>query len=99
MGVGRGDTYVLVMRTILMQNMDCSKFGVLLSLYTGIRIGELCALQWEDICLSQSTLKVEKTMQRIQVIESDFHDIGLAIKRAREASGMTQEQLAYRLVC
>ncbi len=25
----------------------------------------------------------------------DFHDIGLAIKRAREASGMTQDQLAY----
>ena len=25
----------------------------------------------------------------------DFHDIGLAIKRAREAKGMTQEQLAY----
>ena len=25
----------------------------------------------------------------------DFHDIGLAIKRAREARGMTQEQLAY----
>ena len=25
----------------------------------------------------------------------DFHDIGLAIKRAREASGMTQEQLTY----
>ena len=24
----------------------------------------------------------------------DFHDIGLAIKRAREAKGMTQEQLA-----
>ena len=25
----------------------------------------------------------------------DFHDIGLAIKRAREDSGMTQEQLAF----
>ena len=25
----------------------------------------------------------------------DFHDIGLAIKRAREASGVTQEQLVY----
>ena len=25
----------------------------------------------------------------------DFHDIGLAIKRAREKKGMTQEQLAY----
>lgn len=25
----------------------------------------------------------------------DFHNIGLAIKRARESRGMTQEQLAY----
>lgn len=25
----------------------------------------------------------------------DFHGLGLAIKKAREASGMTQEQLAY----
>ena len=25
----------------------------------------------------------------------DFHDIGLAIKRARESRGMTQEQLAF----
>ena len=28
----------------------------------------------------------------------DFHDIGLAIKRARGASGMTQEQLAYHRI-
>ncbi len=29
----------------------------------------------------------------------DFHDIGLAIKKAREKSGLTQEQLAYILDC
>lgn len=54
---------------VLTKDMDRSKFGVLLALYTGIRIGELCALQWEDICLSQSTLKIKKTMQRIQVTD------------------------------
>lgn len=54
-----------LLRTLL-QNMDIYKFGVLLTLYTGIRIGELCALQWEDVRLSDSTLKVRKTMQRIQ---------------------------------
>ena len=43
-------------RTVL-DNMDLYKFGVLLSLYTGIRIGELCALKWEDICLPDSILK------------------------------------------
>lgn len=35
--------------SVLIDDMDLYKFGVFLSLYTGIRIGELCALQWEDI--------------------------------------------------
>ena len=35
-------------------------------------------------------MKIERDERRF-----DFHDIGLAIKRAREASGMTHEQLAY----
>ena len=35
-------------------------------------------------------MKIERDERRF-----DFHDIGLAIKRAREASGMTQEQLTY----
>ena len=51
---------------VLLNEMSLPKFGVLLSLYTGIRIGELCALQWEDLCLSSSTLKIRKTIQRIQ---------------------------------
>ncbi len=51
---------------VLIADMDLYKFGVLLSLYTGIRIGELCALQWEDISIVNSTLKIRKTMQRIQ---------------------------------
>lgn len=53
----------------LTEEMDLYKFGVLLSLYTGIRIGELCALTWEDLCLSQAVLRVRKTMQRIQDTE------------------------------
>lgn len=51
---------------VLLDNIDQYKFGVMLSLYTGIRIGELCALQWENICLPSATLKIRKTMQRIQ---------------------------------
>ena len=56
--------------SILIDNMDLYKFGVFLSLYTGIRIGELCALQWEDFNLAQTTLKIRKTMQRIQDTEN-----------------------------
>jgi len=40
--------------------------GILLLLYTGIRIGELCALQWSDIDLSSHMITICKTIQRIQ---------------------------------
>lgn len=51
---------------VLLSDTDRYKFGVLLSLYTGIRIGELCALRWEDISITTATLKIRRTMQRIQ---------------------------------
>ena len=40
--------------------------GVLLCLCAGLRVGEICALRWEDISLSERTIRVHQTMQRIQ---------------------------------
>lgn len=39
---------------------------VFLSLYTGLRVGEICALKWSDIDFKNKTLSVTKTRQRIQ---------------------------------
>ena len=36
-------------------------FGVLLCLYTGLRIGELLALEWEDVDMKKGELQVNKT--------------------------------------
>lgn len=41
-------------------------FGILLSLYTGARIGEICALRWEDVDLEQHCIRIRQTVQRIQ---------------------------------
>lgn len=51
---------------VLFKDFDRYKLGVFICLYTGIRIGELCALQWKNISLSEKTMKIEKTMQRLQ---------------------------------
>lgn len=40
--------------------------GVLLALFTGLRIGELCALRWDNINLEEMYLTIKYTMQRIQ---------------------------------
>lgn len=40
--------------------------GILLALCQGIRLGELCALQWEDVDVQKGVLHIRKTLQRIQ---------------------------------
>lgn len=39
--------------------------GVVICLNTGLRIGELCALNWNNIDLDKREIKVRKTLQRI----------------------------------
>lgn len=53
----------LLVQNLLSQN-DTFAFGILLALYTGLRIGEVCALKWEDI--SEATIHICKTMQRLR---------------------------------
>ncbi len=52
--------------SVLMKDTDRYKLGVFICLYTGIRIGELCALKWKHISLTEKTIKIEHTMQRLQ---------------------------------
>ena len=59
----------LQLERFLYQEMNTSKLGVLLCMYTGLRIGEVCALQWKDIDLDEKCLSVTKNAQRI--INSD----------------------------
>lgn len=52
--------------SVLFKDFDRYKLGVFICLYTGIRIGELCALQWRNVSLNENTIKIEQTMQRLQ---------------------------------
>lgn len=48
----------------LLSSDDVFNFGILLALYTGLRVGEVCALKWDDI--TNSTIHICKTMQRLK---------------------------------
>lgn len=48
----------------LLNELDIWKLGILVALYTGLRIGELCALTWEDI--QEDRIHVRRTVQRLQ---------------------------------
>ena len=57
--------------TFLLQDVDSCKLGVLLALLTGLRIGEICALRWEDISQKDRTIKISSTLQRLKNLETD----------------------------
>lgn len=50
----------------LLKNIDTIKFGIYFCMYTRLRIGELCALQWKNIDLKNKKLYVKKTLARIK---------------------------------
>ena len=54
----------MVLERFLLQETNSYKLGVLIALYTGIRIGELCALQWEDVQFDR--IIINKTVQRLK---------------------------------
>ena len=50
----------------LLNDINNIKLGILICLYTGLRVGEICAIKFEDISLTESIIYVNKTMQRLQ---------------------------------
>ncbi|MDO4296509.1 MAG: site-specific integrase, partial [bacterium] len=50
---------------LLSQPESCN-IGVLVCLFTGLRVGEICALRWEDISFLEQTIYVRHTLQRVQ---------------------------------
>ncbi len=54
---------------LIKQDINCENIGILLSLYAGLRLGEICALQWGDIDLNLGIISVTKTMQRISATD------------------------------
>jgi integrase len=49
----------------LFNNKSPRNIGILICFFTGIRIGEICALKWEDIDIKTNTITINKTLSRV----------------------------------
>ena len=54
------------LESYIAENHSLTTLGISVSMYMGLRIGELCALQWSDIDFEKRIVTVRKTIQRIQ---------------------------------
>lgn len=60
-------------------NFTFRNLGILICLQTGMRIGEVCALQWGDIDLQKGVVSISKTIERIYIIDSEVKHTELII--------------------
>lgn len=58
----------------LYQAHDLIAESILLTMYTGIRVGELCALRWEDVDLERGILRIRSTLQRIPDLNKGYQE-------------------------
>ncbi len=55
----------------VLENFSFRNLGIYISLSTGMRIGEICALKWKDFNIEAETISVTRTIERIYIIEDD----------------------------
>ncbi len=55
----------IVLEQELLKEMTEEKLLIYITLYTGLRIGEVCALRWEDIDLESKIIFIRQTVARI----------------------------------
>lgn len=71
--------------------------GIIICLNTGLRIGEICALKWENINLEKRTLSVKKTLQRIYDHKNSKTKIIISAPKTK--SSMRQIPISTRVYC
>jgi len=53
-----------------LRESDGKGIEVMLALYTGMRVGEICALRWSDVDFDNGIIHVNHTLQRLRLHES-----------------------------
>lgn len=69
----------------LVENPTAQNIGVLLALCTGMRIGEVCALQWQDVDLCQRIITVRHTVSRVYNCELKETEVILSSPKTKSS--------------
>lgn len=72
--------------------------GIYISLSTGLRIGEICALKWSDINVTDGTITVSRTIERIYIIEGEKKHTELVINTPKTKNSCREIPMSKELL-
>lgn len=71
-------------------NFTFMNLGIYICLCAGLRIGELCALVWEDIDVDSGVIRISKTIQRIYVVDGPDRHTELSIDAPKSRNSIRE---------
>ncbi len=82
----------------IVENFSFKNLGVFICLSSGIRIGEICALKWEDIDLNSEVICIRRTLQRIYNIEEGNRRTELILDSPKTKNSIREIPLSKELL-
>lgn len=79
-------------------NFTFMSLGIYISLSTGLRIGEICALKWSDINVPDGTITVQRTIERIYMVEGEKKHTQLVINTPKTVNSCREIPISKELL-
>lgn len=70
---------------VIEKEKNCESMGYAVGLLTGVRIGELCALQWKDIDFERKVIHIYKTLQRVYIKKDEKTKIIISMPKSKSS--------------
>lgn len=81
----------------LQDNFSFRNLGILICLMSGLRIGEICALQWKDLDVDSGTIHVDKTLQRIYLFDDGVKEYSLQVNTPKTVSSIRDIPMSHKI--
>ena len=79
-------------------NFTFRNLGIYICLSTGIRIGEVCALKWGDINIATETISINRTIERIYVIDGEKRHTEVVIGTPKTKNSLREIPMSKELL-
>lgn len=82
----------------IQEHFTFRNLGMYICLSAGMRIGEICALTWKDIDIEKGTISINRTIQRIYVIEDGIRRTELLIDTPKTKNSIREIPISRDLL-
>ena len=84
--------------TYVKEHFTFLNLGIFICLNAGLRIGEVCALQWDDIDVASGVIRVNKTIQRIYLVDREEKYTELIIDKPKTKNSIREIPMTRALM-